>query len=199
MHVETYPAFFTPRDKEPSLSSSEEKSSKFGWLERKLTRKQEKQSKCSVLWFYIWYIYLYWITWFSILCPENKLPRAIYKENYKTKYLRLFTLFPNLITKESYGWWITRRRMEIYTQISEGKYPKVSVVTIGKLQENTRALCKMAAKSFRSKRVISQPCKILPSTMMQLSCKGHIILISAPIRTPFKALDSWLLELRNGI
>ena len=23
-----------------------------------------------------------------------KLPRAIYKENYKTKYLRLFTLFP---------------------------------------------------------------------------------------------------------
>ena len=26
------------------------------------------------------------------------------------------------------------------------KYPKVSVATIGKLQENTRALCKMAAK-----------------------------------------------------
>nr|CAN81263.1 hypothetical protein VITISV_028698 [Vitis vinifera] len=34
------------------------------------------------------------------------------------------------------------------------KYPKVSVATIGKLQENTRALCKMAAKSFRSKRDI---------------------------------------------
>ncbi|RVW18713.1 Retrovirus-related Pol polyprotein from transposon opus [Vitis vinifera] len=30
MHVETYPAFFTPRDKKPSLSSSEEKSSEFG-------------------------------------------------------------------------------------------------------------------------------------------------------------------------
>ena len=35
MHVETYPDFFTPRDKEPSLSSSEEKSSEFDWLEIK--------------------------------------------------------------------------------------------------------------------------------------------------------------------
>ena len=33
MHVETYPAFLTPRDEEPSLSSSEEKSLEFGWLE----------------------------------------------------------------------------------------------------------------------------------------------------------------------
>ena len=52
MHVETYPTFFTPRDEEPSLSSSEEKSSEFDRLERKRTRKQkyiyEKQSKCSV-------------------------------------------------------------------------------------------------------------------------------------------------------
>ena len=41
MHLETYPAFFTPRDEEPSLSSSEKKSSEFGWLERKITRKQK--------------------------------------------------------------------------------------------------------------------------------------------------------------
>ena len=39
--METYLTFFTPRDKEPSLSSSEEKSSEFDWLERKLTRKQK--------------------------------------------------------------------------------------------------------------------------------------------------------------
>ena len=39
MHVETYPTFFTPRDEEPSHSSSEEKSSEFDWLERKLMRK----------------------------------------------------------------------------------------------------------------------------------------------------------------
>ena len=66
MHVETYPAFLTPRDKEPSLSSSVEKSSEFGWLENENEREDkniyEKQSKCSVLWFYIWYIY---ITYFS--------------------------------------------------------------------------------------------------------------------------------------
>ena len=52
MHVETYPAFLTPRDKEPSLSSSEEKSSKFGWLENENEGEDKniykKQSKCSV-------------------------------------------------------------------------------------------------------------------------------------------------------
>ena len=41
MHLETYPAFLTPKDEEPSLSSSEEKSSEFDWLERKRTRKQK--------------------------------------------------------------------------------------------------------------------------------------------------------------
>ena len=45
LHVATYPAFFTPRDEEPSLSSSEEKSSEFDWLERKLTRKQKYEGK----------------------------------------------------------------------------------------------------------------------------------------------------------
>ena len=52
MYVETYPAFLTPRDKKLSLSSSEEKSSKFGWLESENEREDkniyEKQSKCSV-------------------------------------------------------------------------------------------------------------------------------------------------------
>ena len=60
-------------------------------------------------------------------------------------------VFPTFLAKKSYGWWITRRRMEIYTKISEEKYPKVSVATIGKLQENTRALCKMAAKFSQQK------------------------------------------------
>ena len=50
MDVETYLAFLTPRDEESSLSSSDEKSSEFDWLERKRMRKQ-KQSKCSVFYF----------------------------------------------------------------------------------------------------------------------------------------------------
>ena len=60
-------------------------------------------------------------------------------------------VFPTFLTKKSYGWWITRRRMEIYTKISEEKYLKVSVATIGKLQENTRALCKMVAEFSQQK------------------------------------------------
>ena len=69
MHVETYLAFLTPRDEKASLSSSEEKSLEFGWLEIKLTRKQEyiwktEQVLCSLI--YIWYIYItvdYMIPW----------------------------------------------------------------------------------------------------------------------------------------
>ena len=54
LHSETYPTFFTPKDKEPSLSSSEEKSSKFDWLERKRTRKYiyiYMKSRASALYF----------------------------------------------------------------------------------------------------------------------------------------------------
>ena len=43
--METYPDFFTPRDEEPSLSSSEEKYSEFDWLERKIMRKQKYRGK----------------------------------------------------------------------------------------------------------------------------------------------------------
>ena len=35
--------------------------------------------------------------------------------------------------------------------------------------------------------------------LMQFSSEGHIFLISAPNRTRFEVLDSWLLELWNGI
>ena len=45
MHSETYPAFFTPRDKKPTHSSSEETSSEFDWLEIKITRKQKYEGK----------------------------------------------------------------------------------------------------------------------------------------------------------
>ena len=45
MHKETYPNFFTPRNEEPTLSSSEEKSLEFNWLERKITRKQKYEGK----------------------------------------------------------------------------------------------------------------------------------------------------------
>ena len=60
MHVETYPAFLTPRDKKPSLSSFEEKSLENVWLARKWKwkmKEKEKQSKAL----YILYIDRYYI------------------------------------------------------------------------------------------------------------------------------------------
>ena len=71
MHAETYPIALAPRDEEPSLSSSEKKSSEFDWLERKLTRKQEyiwktEQVLCSLILHMIYlsildYMILYYI------------------------------------------------------------------------------------------------------------------------------------------
>ena len=61
MHVETYPVFLTPRDKKLSLSSSKEKSSKFGWQENKNENegKTEQGSVYSIylsIYFYITYL-----------------------------------------------------------------------------------------------------------------------------------------------
>ena len=71
MHSKTYPVFFTPRDKEPSHSSSEETSSEFVWLEIKIKKKQKYEGKteqvlCKNMFLtmilllsdYIWMIYI---------------------------------------------------------------------------------------------------------------------------------------------
>ena len=86
MHDETYPAFFTPRDEEPSHSSFEEKSSEFDWLESKITRKQKYIGKTEqVLCRYISYLY-------KKVVSKNKLPRAIsFVKKITTIYKRLFT------------------------------------------------------------------------------------------------------------
>ena len=58
------------------------------------------------------------------------------KGNYKL-YIRGYSpLFPNLITKESYDRWVTRRVWGFRHKISKAKYLKMSVANIGKLQEN---------------------------------------------------------------
>ena len=56
MHEEIYPIFFTPRDEEPSLSSSEEKSSEFDWLERKRMRKQKYVGKTEQVLYKIYFL-----------------------------------------------------------------------------------------------------------------------------------------------
>ena len=72
---------------------------------------------------------------------------SLCKRNYKAIYKGLFTLFPNLITKESYNWWVTRRLWGFRHKISKAKYLKVSVANIRKLQENTAALCRKISQN----------------------------------------------------
>ena len=71
--------------------------------------------------------------------------------------MRLFTLCSYLITKESYDWWITRRKWGFKHQISEEKKSK----SVGRkyLEALRRILqaCKMAAKFRKLKDTISQP------------------------------------------
>ena len=166
MHVETYPVTLAPRDEKPSLSSSEEKSSENDWLERKLTRKQEyiwkiEQVLCSLI---LYMIYLY-----IDRSPLQWMQGNIYRN-----------VFPTFLTKKSYGWWITRRRMEIYTKISKRKDLKWSRRNWGKFAPCMGcANLEGVVRNFRT-------------SLEQLSSEGHIFLISAPNHTRFKALDSWL-------
>ena len=72
MHVETYPDFLTPRDKKPSLSSSEEKSSENVWLARKWKWKKEGKTEQGSVYSIYLYIYIpldYMI--FSEQAPES--------------------------------------------------------------------------------------------------------------------------------
>ena len=79
---------------------------------------------------------------------ENKLPISSlsFVKKITSIYKRLFTLGSYLKTKDSYDRWVTRRLWGFRHQISKEKYLKMSVAHIGKLQENTMALCKMVAK-----------------------------------------------------
>ena len=78
MHEETYPTFFTPRDEEPSHSSFEEKSSEFGWLEIKRTRKQKYKGKTEQVLCKIYFLLI------QKCCLQEQAPEIYIfcKENY---------------------------------------------------------------------------------------------------------------------
>ena len=67
-----------------------------------------------------------------ILLPSQNCTKDGYmidifcKGNYKLYIRGYFTLFPNLIAKESYNWWVTRRFWGFRQQISKTKYLKIS-------------------------------------------------------------------------
>ena len=175
MHVEIYPAFFTPRDEEPSLSSSEEKSSEFDWLESKITRKQKYESRASALYF----TSLQNCTKDASLRTSSQITSMIdiwsislCKGNYKAIYKGLFTIFPNLITKESYNWWVTRRVWGFRHQISKAKYLQMSVANIWKLQEEHRDAVQKYLRNSPGKRY----------QMIRICVTGEVETLSSPIR-----------------
>ena len=70
MHSKTYPDFLTPRDENPSLSSSEEKSSENVWLARKWKWKKEGKTEQGSVYSIYLYIYIpldYMILYYMIL------------------------------------------------------------------------------------------------------------------------------------
>ena len=81
MHEETYLAFFTPRDKEPSRSSFEEKSSEFDCLEIKIMRKHKYIGKTEQVLCEIYFLLL------QKVVSKNKLPRSILFVKKITNYI----------------------------------------------------------------------------------------------------------------
>ena len=71
--------------------------------------------------------------------------------------MRLFTLCSCLLTKESYDWWITRRKWGFKHQISEEKNLKVLVTNIWKHSGGFRRHARWAVKFRKMKVSISQP------------------------------------------
>ena len=71
--------------------------------------------------------------------------------------MRLFTLCSYLLTKESYDWWITRRKWAFKQQISEEKKSKsVDRKYLEALKRISQA-CKMAVKFLKLKDTFLQP------------------------------------------
>ena len=125
----------------------------FGQQENENEREGKTQSKAL----YILYIYIS-IYIGGLHDSLRTSSRELYKENYKTKYLRLFTPFPNLITKESYNWWVTRRKWRFRYQKNLKKNISQCRSQLSGSFKRTPMHCAKWLRNSRSKRLISQRC-----------------------------------------
>ena len=82
--METYPAFFTPRDKKPSHSSFEETSSEFDLLEIKITRKQKYEGKIEQVLCRIFLTIVDYISdiWFILYIGSKIYREKIFSKKY---------------------------------------------------------------------------------------------------------------------
>ena len=83
MHVETYPAFLTPRDEKPSLSSSEEKTSEFGSQENENEREGKNRARLCIFYIFI-YLYIYIPLDYMILYLLQWMQGNIYRDVFPT-------------------------------------------------------------------------------------------------------------------
>ena len=118
-------SFLHPRNKKPSHSSSGKTSSEFVWLVRKIQSKWVGKVEQSSVFYFLPKLYK--------SCLWEQAPeRCLCNENYKQYIWGYSPFYSCLITKESYNWWITRRKWGIRHQISETKYQKMLVANIWK-------------------------------------------------------------------
>ena len=78
-------------------------------------------------------------------------------------------VLPTFLTKKSYGWWITRRRMEIYTKYLKKRSKRVGAQISGSIKDHfagENGVCeisqmhKRAAKSLHNNMLSSQGCEV---------------------------------------
>ena len=143
-------------------------------------RREKNRARLCIVYIFI-YLYLHPSLYILQWMHDN-----IYRE-----------FFPTFLAKKSYDWWITRRRMEIYTKISKRKDLKWSRRNREKLTPrmgcaNLEGVVRVSHKLRTSSRCCANfmvLCEFRTS-LEQLSSKGHIFLISAPNHTRFEDFDS---------
>ena len=107
---------------------------------------------------------------FLLSQPKNKLPRDISNENYKKNIWGYSPFCSYLITKESYNWWITRRKWGFRHQISEANNLKMSVTNIWK---HTGAF-RRSARWLRNFTGVQDGCKISQPKVDFAACEIDI-------------------------
>ena len=117
------------------------------------------------------------------------------------KSISLFNLFPNLITKESYNWWITRRVWGFRYQISKAKYLKISR-NVGRTYREAsgehRGTVQNGCETFRVSAIIGSeyvwPGKLKRSPLPS----GVIIPDMKHLGGKWQQISGWKWKVENG-
>ena len=72
---------------------------------------------------------------------------------------RIRDVFPTFLTKKSYGWWITRRRMEIYKKYLKKRSKRVGAQISGSTKDHfagENEVCEISQTSKKGYEITSQ-------------------------------------------